>query len=111
MLKKINTSAAVLTAIMFLVPSLSYAICLQNCQKEAARIQGFSNGSRLDEMTSGMPRPARNIEAGDVKNSVFGDMNIRVGHERVDIRTESNSNNNTIEAGINSTIILGDMNK
>lgn len=92
-------------------PSVSHALCLQNCQQEAAKIvDSQSYGSPYDAV-SNSPYRQRDISAGDVKNSVFGDMNIRVGHERVDVKTDSNSNNNTIDASINSTIILGDMNK
>jgi len=96
----------------FFLPSLGNALCLQNCQQEISKIRQFSDFGSSDGGGSQLsPSAQRNIRAGDVKNSVLGDMNIRVGHGRVDIRTESNSNNNTIDAGINSTIILGDMNK
>ncbi len=97
-------------ALLLFVPSTAGALCLENCQAEAERNYSFS-----DAGSAYAPRPnssgGRNIRAGDVKNSVFGDMNIRVGHERLDIRTESASNNNTIDATINSTIVLGDMNR
>jgi len=101
----------ILTLYFFLLPSLGNALCLQNCRQEASRIGTSRNSSYLDQMTSSMPPPVRNIKTDDVKNTVFGDMNIRVGHEKVDIRTESNSSNNAINASINSTIILGDMTK
>jgi hypothetical protein len=91
---------------MILLPSLSNALCLENCRQETARISNFSG---FENENTSSPHQQRNIRTGDVKNTVFGDMNIRVGHERVDVRTESNSNNNTIDANINSTIILGDM--
>lgn len=101
-----------LTLYFFLQPSLSNALCLQNCQHEASKMRRFSDfGSPSAGDAQPVPSEQRNIRTGDVKNTVFGDMNIRVGHERVDIRTESNSNNNTIDTGINSTIILGDMEK
>lgn len=90
-------------------PSLSYALCLQNCQQETARLVDSQSFSSPRGSISNSPYARGSISTGDVKNSVFGDMNIRVGHERVDIKTDSNSNNNTIDANINSTIILGDM--
>jgi len=102
----------VLALLILISPSVSHALCLQNCRQEAARIvdsQGY--GSPYDAVSNSPYRQQRPINAGDVKNSVFGDMNIRVGHERVDVKTDSDSNNNTIDASINSTIILGDMNK
>jgi len=46
-----------------------------------------------------------------VKNSVMGDMNIKVGHEKLDINIGSNATENTVDASISSTIILGDMKK
>lgn len=100
-----------LVSCLIAIPMVANALCLENCQMEAAAIRSYDGfgapGARPQERGSGN----RNIRSGDAKNSVFGDMNIRIGHERVDVRTESASSNNTIDASINSTIVLGDMNQ
>lgn len=102
-----------LSSLLFFAPSLSDAICLKDCTTQMPRPSSISFDNRL------LMGPAynsttirdRSPNIGDMKNGVAGDMNVRIGHDRVDIKTDSNSNNNTIDASINSTIILGDMNK
>ena len=100
-----------LTILLVLSPSIAQALCLENCRQEAAAIHSYDDFGDPDARAQNGGSGNRNIRAGDAKNSVFGDMNIRVGHERVDVRTESASSNNTIDASISSTIVLGDMNK
>jgi hypothetical protein len=115
MLRQIQTTIAqiVLSSFLFFVPSLSDAICLKDCTTKmpAASSVSFDNRSLLGPAYNNTTVRDRSPTIGDMKNGVAGDMNIRIGHERVDIRTDSNSNNNTIDASINSTIIMGDMNK
>jgi hypothetical protein len=101
----------ILTIMIFLSPSIAQALCLENCRQEAAAIHSYDDFGDPNARSQNAGSGNRNIRAGDAKNSVFGDMNIRVGHERVDVRTESASSNNTIDASIYSTIVLGDMNK
>ena len=111
-MSKINHRAMfIMLSYFILLPSLSNALCLQNCKQEKARFFEVSDIGSPSSGNVNSPSADHNIRTGDVKNTVFGDMNIKVGHEHVDIRTDSNSNNNTIDANINSTIILGDMMK
>jgi len=105
-------ACALLMVFLFLLPTLSEAMCLKDCVSSTPKI----SAPPLLNWPSGIS--ARNFEnrerspeMGDVKNSVVGDMNIHVGHKRVDIKTDSSSSNNLIDTSINSTIILGDMNK
>lgn len=109
---KLKIAQIVLSAFFFLAPSLSDALCLKECTIQMPRPQiSFDNRSLMGPTYNNTTFRERSPNIGNIKNGVAGDMNIRVGHERVDIKTDSNSNNNTIDASINSTIILGDMNK
>ncbi len=115
MLRQIQMKVAqiILSSLLFFSPTLSDAICLKDCtaQMPKASSVSFDNRSLLGPAYNNTTIRERSPTIGDMKNGVAGDMNVRIGHERVDIRTDSNSNNNTIDASINSTIILGDMSK
>lgn len=108
-----------LTAVLELLTLFSFiftsghleAICLKDCETTTPRRAISLYGTSGQNSSSEMEYADQNSNMGDVKNTVFGDMNISIGHESVEISTESNSNQNTIDASINSTIILGDMNK
>lgn len=98
------------TILILVIPAISHSICLENCDEARPPISFDSlsfNGAQTSNMNYGSP----NYNTGDVKNSVLGDMNIRVGHEKVDINMDANSSGNTVDTSINSTIILGDMEK
>ena len=92
-----------------LIPASLKAGCLTDCEETNAvsRPANIYYDQLASPYSSNYRDRSHNI--GDVKNSVLGDMTINVGHEKVDIRTDSNSNNNVIDTSINSTIILGDM--
>jgi hypothetical protein len=108
--KDILCASALLAFFFFFTPTLSQAMCLKDCGPAAPK---FIAPPLLNWAVSAQnfENRVKSPETGDVKNSVVGDMNIHVGHKRVDIKTDSNSSNNLIDASINSTIILGDMNK
>ena len=109
-MSKMNHRATVIMFTYFVfLPSLSSALCLENCRQERSRFFEVEDTGSPSSGNINSPSSDRNIRTGDVKNTVFGDMNIRIGHERVDVSTQANSNNNKIDANINSTIILGDM--
>lgn len=96
---------------LIILPALSFALCLTECRQGTSKPiisnDNHSVGYKSDEVNY----RERSHNTGDVKNSVMGDMNIRIGHERLDIRMDSNSSNNSVDASISSTIILGDMKK
>ncbi|MFH1874954.1 MAG: hypothetical protein ABH859_07210 [Pseudomonadota bacterium] len=98
------------TTLALLNPIYAQAMCVENCEAQAARPAIIDYGSFNQAQAGQMNFRENSHNMGDVKNSVLGDMHIQVGHEKIDIRTESNSNNNQIDTSINSTIILGDMN-
>lgn len=99
-----KTYILIAATLLVSMPAVSYSFCLKNCRQE-------KSSSSFDSSSYGYSAPYQeeNTSMGDVKNTVFGDMNVRVGHERIDIKTETDSNRNVIDASINSTIILGDM--
>lgn len=103
---------AVIMLIGFL-PNLSHALCLNNCQQQQQSPKRFDSPdpNSGESAAGGFRYRERSNNTGDVKNSVMGDMNIRVGHEKVDIRMDSKSNNNTVDASVSSIIILGDTKK
>lgn len=103
---------ALLIVFLFFFPTISEAMCLKDCVSSAPKLSMpplLNWPSNISAQN--LENRDRSPDMGDVKNSVVGDMNIHVGHKRVDIKTDSSSSNNLIDASINSTIILGDMNK
>lgn len=98
----------ILMLITMIMPMTADALCLQNCQKPNA-VPTFNSvgGYQRNAVRS----RERSHNTGDVKNSVMGDVNIKVGHEKLDIKMSSGAKNNTVDASVNSTIILGDMSK
>jgi hypothetical protein len=103
MKREIIIMLAVATVILML-PFDGNAICLNNCANNDARMKG-SFGSQ------DVRHREKSHNTGDVKNSVMGDVNIRVGHDKLDINMDSKSKNNFVDASVSSTIILGDMKK
>ncbi len=96
-----KTITALIIALL-LLPATSRAICLKDCTSTAQRTES-------DRFDSGDYRE-KSHNTGNVRNSVMGDMNVNVGHKRLNLNIGSGSNN-TVDASINSTIILGDMKK
>lgn len=97
-----------LTALLLLLsPTCCQAFCLKDCwkTKNADSPAPHSAGHMADSIRY----RERSHNTGDVKNSVMGDVNIQVGHEKLDVRIDSGTNNNSVDASISSTIILGDM--
>ncbi len=96
--------------IIFLVvfPLILNAFCMNSCKNTSSQ-QGTA--PEFD----GFPAPPANgtrqnsDDIGDVRNSIMGNVNIRVGHEHLSINMDSNSSANTVDASVSSTIILGDM--
>lgn len=93
---------------MTLLSSVAHAVCLKNCEdmtssRTLKAIQPTEGGISFHQ------EPRQNSHNyGDMKNSVGGDMNIRVGHEKIEIGGLSNSTGNMIDTSINSVIVLGD---
>jgi hypothetical protein len=102
----------IIPLLSLLLPAMANALCLSECQKHPPSLAG----SNLAESTASlntvkMSSSGDKQNIGSVKNSVLGDMNIRIGHQRVDIKTEDKAHHNVVDTSINSTIILGDMEK
>ncbi|MBI4211090.1 MAG: hypothetical protein HY540_00485 [Deltaproteobacteria bacterium] len=98
------------TAMIFIaVPLTASALCLENCvDRKPEPLASMALTSPQDTTIEPQMRE-RSHNTADVKNSVMGDVNIRVGHEKLEIRSEGTSHSNTVDASIQSTIILGDM--
>ena len=100
-------SCVVIVGLMLLCgPLPGFALCLKDCSPSQAEakpaLRSFSSAEQRDQ--------SHNF--GDVKNSVVGDVNIRVGHEHIEIGNfGESSKNNIVDASIQSTIILGDLKK
>lgn len=93
--------------ILATLASDAHSLCVKDCEMKGVR-------PRFDTFTanSGMsPYRERSHNTGDVKNSVMGDVNIKVGHEKLNINIDSKGDDHMVDASINSTIILGDMSK
>ncbi|PIR18261.1 MAG: hypothetical protein COV46_00820 [Deltaproteobacteria bacterium CG11_big_fil_rev_8_21_14_0_20_49_13] len=79
----------------------AHALCLEHCSENA------KTGRALEHRDFSYRDKSHNT--GDVKNSVMGDVNIHVGHKKMDVKIDQGSGNNTVNASVSSTIILGDM--
>lgn len=101
MKKKIVATSEVL---LFLLISVQVdALCLKDCNKSTTESTSLSSNHFQN---SNNRDGSHNF--GDVKNSIIGDVNIRNGHERLEI-TGMEAKQSMIDASINSTVILGDM--
>ncbi|MBI2091882.1 MAG: hypothetical protein HYT75_02655 [Deltaproteobacteria bacterium] len=87
------------------------AICLNNCTSNDARMKESFQANLSGGGFQDVRYREKSHNTGDVKNSVMGDVNIRVGHDKLDINMDSKSKNNFVDASVSSTIILGDMKK
>jgi hypothetical protein len=97
-----------LTALLLLLsPTCCQAFCFKDCRKTKNADSPAPNS--IGYMADSVRYRERSHNTGDVKNSVMGDVNIRVGHEKLDIRLDSGTEDNSVDASISSTIILGDM--
>lgn len=81
-------------------PQPGAALCLKDCDPAAVKpnyqIDTYSREGSHD--------------MGNVKNSIVGDVTIKNGHERLEIK-DIKSKETFIDASINSTVILGDSKK
>jgi hypothetical protein len=100
-LLKIKLSGGILMALLMTSISPAEAICLNDCQSKG--------GMQSRPEITYQENRRRSHNFGDVKNSIVGNVNIRVGHDRIDIGGFQGSNQNYIDASIHSTVILGDM--
>lgn len=86
----------------------AWALCMRDCSSTTKPLS-WPRAYRPYTSQAEMREQSHNMR--DAKNSVLGDVNIHVGHKQLDLRTEGASHGNTIDASVNSTIILGDMKK
>ncbi|MBI2082501.1 MAG: hypothetical protein HYT76_02935 [Deltaproteobacteria bacterium] len=95
----------------FLFPGLSHALCLKECQMgdttQKGTIQNY--GPSTNTQNNQADRRDGSHNYGDASMNIMGDMNIQVGHEKIEIKGMKDSTNSMIDASINSTIILGNM--
>lgn len=108
MKRKVIMAIAAMAAIS---PATAMSLCFTDCQATTARLSFAPQFSQVGKMNDSYNQRERSHNTGDVKNSVMGDMEIRVGHEKLDIKMDGGTSNSTVNASVNSTIILGDMNK
>ncbi|MBI4374295.1 MAG: hypothetical protein HY542_05400 [Deltaproteobacteria bacterium] len=94
----------------FLFPGLSHALCLKECQmaQNSGQRGSINNmGPSTNTQNNQADQRYRSHNFGDASTNVMGDMNIQVGHEKIEIKGMENSTNSVIDASISSTIILG----
>lgn len=103
---KIKKAGIALFAILLAFPLTSEALCLKDCVSTSSSPQ--FNNSTLSYQPTEQRQESHNF--GNNSTSVLGDVRIQVGHERVEISgPQSGSNNNFVDASVQSTIILGDL--
>jgi hypothetical protein len=92
------------TFLLLLSSSSSQALCLRDCSSE-----GLTLKSPVQRKTQFQPpeRRQKSHNFGDNNTAIVGDMNIHVGHNRIDIRGMSDSKNSMIDASVTSVINLG----
>lgn len=114
---KVGTRSMSIIAVLLicLLPAFSHALCLKDCQPQApisGRSFNYNSTPNSTNYTADdMQYREKSHDTGDLKNSVMGDVNIRVGHDQLDIKMDSKSHDNMVDASVSSTIILGDMKK
>lgn len=97
--------------ISLLSPLSSQALCLKNCQSgdtaQRGTIQTSAPSTNYQQNQADRRIGSHNF--GDTSTNVMGDMNIQVGHEKIEIKGMENSTNSIIDTSISSTIILGNV--
>lgn len=87
------------------------ALCLRDCETSLVIGKGSPQinyqSSRNSARYEGSFNREKSPNTGDVRNSVLGDVNIRNGHERVEING-IHSNHAMIDTSITSIVNLGD---
>lgn len=89
--------------IMFLLilPVSGWGICFKDCQTLPPTLEQ-SPAPLLEQRI-------RSHNFRDVRNSVLGNVDIRVGHDHLEIGGIGQGNQNYIDASVQSTVILGDL--
>lgn len=98
----------ILFAAMMLSGS-AHSLCLTGCSEEKAAGHVSAGGTLAAYPTGQFRYRDGSHDTRDVKNSVMGDVNIHVGHKRMDVKIDQGSGNNSVNASVSSTIILGDV--
>ncbi len=90
--------------LVLLMQGRAEALCLKNCTQvgSSAAFLGPTYNQNLEYR-----QQSHNF--GDNSTNVLGDVNIRVGHEHMEIKGMENTSNTMVDASINSTVILGNM--
>ena len=87
-------------------PLTSQAFCTADCQNQP------TTTNFMDRSTIGYQSNDRRVGShnfGEGSTAILGDVNLRVGHEHVEIKGMENSPHSIIDNSINSTVILGNM--
>ena len=99
---------------VLLFPLTGHALCLQDCATQStSRNTSFNYQASQQQFTRNNDsfNREKSHNMGDTKNSIVGDVNIRVGHEHMDISGLQNSSNAMINASVTSVVNLGDSGK
>ena len=99
---------AIISVCSFSVCSFSgpaFSLCLKECNGSEAPSQGRIFPQTTYNSSSSQRDRSHNLNG--VKNSIVGDVTITNGHNRVNV--SDITGDTTVDASINSTIILGDM--
>ncbi len=96
----------IISGLLLLLASNSEATCFQNCMASG----NTSNTATIKPvMKTMLDQPTVNREKShdmtNSKNAILGDMNIKIGHDRMEF---SNGANGQVNASITSIINLGD---
>lgn len=87
---------------LLILPQLAEATCLQNCDNSSnTQLNNSSIGYQSNE------RRTRSHNFGNNSTAILGDVNINVGHKRIDITGMKDSQNSMIDASITSIVNVG----
>ena len=94
--------------LLSLVGTSAEALCLKECQNSEGQIQpknkiSFHDSSRASRSFN----REKSHDISNSKNTIAGDINLQIGHERIEIGN-ANSPNSNINASITSIVNLGD---
>ena len=82
----------------------SLAFCVKDCNQSRSFAPSADLAGRQN-----LEYRQQSHNFGDNSTSVLGDVNVRVGHEHMEIKGMENTSNTMVDASINSTVIVGNM--
>ena len=91
---------------LFLSGSVN-ALCLRDCNQASGGMISLAPSVNYQQNQAEDRQKSHNF--GNESTNVLGDVNVRVGHEHIEIKGMENSNNSLIDASVHSTVIMGNL--